>query len=98
MGKINVNIVEIQNLASKIRSTNSELENVLMQVKSQMRSLDSQWMSDGAKTIAERFIQFSNKFQYQKEVIENYAKFLDYTSSSYNSIESTIKANAENFN
>ena len=45
-----------------------------------------------------RFHRFSGKFIDESEVIESYARFLDSTVNDYDSLESTIVANASNFN
>ena len=55
--------------------------------------------SDEERCCCRRFRQeFSGKFIDESEVIESYARFLDSTVNDYDSLESTIVANASNFN
>jgi len=97
MSNINVNLEEISNLAAKIRNINSNLDATLNEVKQQMENLSLIWISEGSNTLMQRFNFFQNRFLQEKEIIESYAKFLDYTVANYESIESAINANATNF-
>jgi len=97
MSNINVNIEEVRQLALKMRNINQQLDDNLIEIKKEVNSLNGMWVSDGSNTLIQRFNYFQNKFSQEKEIIESYAKFLDYTSNSYETIENTIKTNASNF-
>ena len=98
MGNINVNIEEVRALAAKVRMLNQQMDDNLSEIQRQINSLNSVWISQGGSTLIQRFTYFQNKFRQEKEIIESYAKFLDYTGNSYEAIETTINANASNFN
>lgn len=97
MEHIKITLPEVTNLSSQIRLINSNLDDVLEYVKRTMNDLDCIWNSDGSSMIKQRFNQFSNRFTQESEVIESYAKFLDYTVASYDNLESTINSNASSF-
>ena len=95
--QISITLPEVTNVASQIRVINANLDEVLGFVNKQMNELNSVWLSEGAETIISRFQKFAGRFLDESETIEEYAKFLDYTVSSYDSLESTITANAASF-
>lgn len=68
---------------------------LLIRMKNDMNETNVSWISDGGETIRARFNQFAARFDNQKETIDSYAKFLDMTVSSYDSLETTITSNAE---
>lgn len=97
MEELKISMPEVSQTASQIRSYNSKLDETLSYVNKIMNELNSIWLSEGEETLLGRFQKFSQKFIYESEIIENYARFLDDTVSSYDSLESTIVANASNF-
>jgi len=98
MDQIKITLPEVSNTAAQIRSLNSNLEDNLNYVKNLMTELNSVWLSEGSETLLGRFNKFATKFVDESETIESYAKFLDFTVTSYDSLESTITSNASNFN
>lgn len=97
MEQIRISLDEVSEIASSIRLLNSNLDDVLAYVNRTMHELSSVWISEGAETLMNRFSSFASRFLKESETIENYARFLDYTVSSYGSLESTITANASSF-
>ena len=97
MGDIKITIADVRNTAGELRRLNTSLDNVLEKTKNEMRSLSAIWSSDGSEMIRQRFEHFSKKFLEEKETIEEYARFLDLTAESYDSLESTITENASTF-
>jgi uncharacterized protein YukE len=97
MNEIKITLPEVAETASQIRNYNASLDNILSYVSKLMNDLNSIWMSDGEEMLLSRFQKFANRFIDESEVIESYAKFLDSTVSDYDSLESTIVANASNF-
>ena len=97
MDQLKISLPEVSNTASQIRTYNSNLDETLSYVSKLMNELNSIWLSDGEETLLSRFQKFAQKFINESEIIENYARFLDDTVSSYDSLESTIVANASNF-
>lgn len=98
MNEIKISLSEVAESASQIRNFNSKLDNTLSYVAKIMNELNNVWASDGEEMLLSRFLKFSQKFLDESEIIESYARFLDDTVSSYDSLESTIVANASNFN
>ena len=98
MNELKITTAEVRNCAQQLRRLNVSLDDVLTRAKSEMRALSGVWQSDGSETIRQRFEQFSQKFDEEKETVEEYARFLDLTAESYDSLESTITDNASTFN
>ncbi len=67
---------------------------LLMNMKKEMDNTNISWISEAGETIRSRFNQFAARFDRQKEIIDTYAKFLDMTVSSYDTLETTINSNA----
>lgn len=97
MDELKISLPEVSQTASSIRNYNANLDETLSYVNKIMNELNSIWLSNGEETLISRFRNFAQKFINESEVIENYARFLDETVSSYDSLESTIVANASNF-
>ena len=97
MDQIKITMSEVAAITSQIRQYNNNLSDTLSYVSKTMNELNSAWLSEGAETILDRFNRFATRFVDESETIETYAKFLDYAVSSYDSLESTITANASNF-
>ena len=95
---LKISLPEVSATASEIRKYNSNLDETLSYVSKIMNDLNSIWLSEGEEALLERFLHFSQKFTNESEIIESYAQFLDNTVSNYDSLESTIVANASNFN
>ncbi|MDO4197717.1 MAG: pore-forming ESAT-6 family protein [Erysipelotrichaceae bacterium] len=94
---IRITLHEVSNIASEIRNCNGNMDATLSTVTRLMNELNSVWQSEGQETLLARFQRFSSVFNDESEIIESYARFLDDTVSSYDSLESTIVANAANF-
>ncbi|MBR0462291.1 MAG: pore-forming ESAT-6 family protein [Erysipelotrichaceae bacterium] len=97
MEDIRITLPEVSNCAASLRNINAGLDEVLSTINRMMMDLNAVWKGTAGETIVERFQKFSARFIDESETIEEYAKFLDYTVSSYDSLESTITANASNF-
>ncbi|MBR0419420.1 MAG: pore-forming ESAT-6 family protein [Erysipelotrichaceae bacterium] len=98
MDNIRITLPEVSETASQIRNYNSTLDEILNFVSKTMNELNSIWESDGEEMLLSRFQRFATRFIDESEVIESYARFLDSTVSDYDSLESTIVANASSFN
>ena len=98
MDNIRITLPEVSETASQIRNYNSTMDEILNFVSKTMNELNSIWESDGEEMLLSRFQRFATRFIDESEVIESYARFLDSTVSDYDSLESTIVANASSFN
>ena len=96
MNNIKISLNEVNECAVKIRSANQLMYDLLTQMKNDMNQTNVSWISDGGEAIRTKFNQFANRFEIQKEIIESYARFLDQTVSSYDTLETTITSNATN--
>ena len=97
MDGIKVQLSALSDAASTLRARNAALYDLCQQMKKQMNDLCSIWMSDGSEMIRMKFMSFSSQFENSREVIEQYASFLDRALASYDHIESTITTNAASF-
>lgn len=95
---LKISLAEVSTTASAIRADNAKLDDTLTYVSRLMNDLNSIWQSEGEETLLNRFNNFAHKFVNESEIIESYAHFLDETVANYDSLESTIVANAANFN
>ena len=91
---IRISFDEVTEAAAKIRRLNESIYDSVQAMQRQMEQLDGTWVSQGSQEIRERFALFAGRFEQQREVIESYADFLDMTVLSYETLETTIHANA----
>ena len=94
MNELKISLGEVSECASKIRSCNQRMYEDLSKMKKEMSDTGAIWISDGGEAIRQRFNQFANRFETQKETIDSYARFLDRTVESYDTLETTITSNA----
>jgi uncharacterized protein YukE len=92
--QISISLNEVSETASRIRQLNQMMYDSLNEMKQEMNLLSGTWISDGSEEIRTRFGMFANRFERQKTVIDEYARFLELTVSSYDSLESAITGNA----
>ena len=97
MDDIRITLPEVTNAAANIRTINTSLDDVLNSVSRMMADLSAVWKGTAGETIVQRFNKFASRFIDESETINKYAQFLEYTVSSYDSLESTITSNASNF-
>jgi|LAHS01.1.fsa_nt_gb methyl-accepting chemotaxis protein len=94
MSDIRISLDQVSETAEKLRSLNQSMYDELNQMKTDMNLLNSSWVSDGSDEIRTRFNMFANRFETERERIEEYARFLDLTVESYEALESSITSNA----
>ena len=94
MDQISISLNEVSETASRIRQLNQMMYDALNKMKKEMNLLSGTWISEGSQEIRSRFGVFANRFDRQKTVIDEYARFLELTVSSYDSLESAITGNA----
>lgn len=94
MENLKISLAEVSECATKLRNLNQMMYDQLSLMKKDMNDTSSTWISDSAESIRNRFNQFASRFETQKEIIDSYAKFLDQTVENYNTLETTIQANA----
>ncbi len=94
MANIQISLQEVADTANTLRTLNQMMDEELNEMKREMNLLNGTWISDGSNEIRNKFHLFSNRFEKQKETIQQYAKFLDLAVSSYDTLETTITSNA----
>ena len=97
MEGIRVQLATLQDGASMIRMHNTALYELCSQMKQHMNELSGLWVSDGSEMIRMKFMAFSSQFDICREVIEQYAAFLDRAVMMYDNTESAITTNASSF-
>ncbi len=96
MSNLKISLAEVSQCAAAIRQSNQTMYDLLNQMKKEMNDTNVSWISEGGETIRVRFSQFAARFERQKEILDSYARFLDNTVTSYDSLETTITSNASN--
>lgn len=83
--------------AGKVRSINDALDQKLADINKNMNDLEATWKSDAAEDIRAAMNALKPRFEEYKAVVESYAKFLVNTAQSYESTETSIQSNANQF-
>ena len=94
MDHLNISLEQVSETAALLRTLNQSMYDSLQQMKRYMNDTDSSWMSEAGETIRTRFNKFALRFESQKEDIDSYARFLDRTVTDYDTLETTLNANA----
>ncbi len=92
-----ISLAEVSRTSSQMRKYNSELLQELLEMKRIMNALATNWQSPAAETIRSRFNGMMPIFENYRNIIENYAKFLDQTVAGYEATEQTIQQSAASF-
>lgn len=94
MNGIKISLAEVAECAERIRASNQRMFELLNQMRKEMNDTNVSWISEGGESVRLRFNQFANRFAVQKDLLDSYARFLDQTVASYDSLETTIANNA----
>lgn len=97
MADVKITFAEVREKAEQLRRHNVTLTTLLIDIKSAINALESQWTSDSSDTIRTKITGMQPKFDSYKEVIDSYAKFLDNTVVQYEQTEGTLSSNASQF-
>lgn len=94
MANIHISLDEVKQAADELRSLNAAMFEELSDMQKEMNLLDASWISDSSQEIRARFHLLANRFESERERIDEYARFLNLTVESYESLESSITSNA----
>lgn len=94
MENIRISLAEVSSAANHLSALNNQIYEVLNAMKRDINSTEGTWLSDGGREIRSKFNSFSNRFEQQRAVINEYVRFLNMTVSSYDTLETTITGNA----
>jgi WXG100 family type VII secretion target len=97
MEGLKITLGEVSKTAGQLRTFNQQLTNKLHEIKKYMNELAQYWDSDASSTIRQNFNALEPRFEEYRQVVENYAKFLDNTVAYYNEAENKINNNASMF-
>lgn len=97
MDNLLITLTDVSNTASHIRQQNQLCFNCLQEISQSMNQLSADWQSPAAETLRARFHAMLPVFDHYKEIVESYAKFLDQTVTTYQSIETQLNTNADAF-
>lgn len=88
---------ELSSTAKRVRSLNQSMGERLHTIENEMNYLSDTWQSDAANQIRERFSALKPAFDDYRQVIENYAVFLEHTAANYEAAEQAIYTQASQF-
>lgn len=94
---IQISTEVLHTTAQKVRDINTALDQKLADINKNMNDLEATWKSEAATDIRAAMNALKPRFEEYKNVVESYAKFLVNTATSYETTESTIKSNANQF-
>lgn len=97
MEQLQISLADVSNTAQRIRHINQDLDQTLQQMRQIMNQLAASWQSPAAETIRTKFNGMTPIFQNYKDIVDSYAKFLDATVVSYETIENSMQQNASSF-
>lgn len=94
---LKITLGEVTKTASQLRTFNQTLNDRLSEIRTDMNALAQYWDSDASSSIRANFNALQPRFEEYRQVVDNYAKFLDSTVIHYNEAESKINNNANMF-
>jgi uncharacterized protein YukE len=94
MNGISITCAEVQAAAVQLNNLNSQMNEALLDMKREMNALEGGWISDAGENYPRPLQCFCQPFETQRMTISAYAKFLEQTAESYDSLENTINSNA----
>lgn len=95
---VKVNTQTLKDTAQEIRNINESLDSKLEEIRKGMNNLNSTWKSDSATAITDAINNLaSTSFVEYKNTVDSYAKFLDGAAESWETTETSIEANANQF-
>ncbi|MBR0133371.1 MAG: pore-forming ESAT-6 family protein [Lachnospiraceae bacterium] len=94
---IQITLGELTQVASTIRTLNTNLNSCLEEIQRKMNALSESWSSEASETIRAKFTSTASHFEEYRAVIDSYAKFLDETAAAYDSAETSINSEAQLF-
>ena len=97
MDQLQITLAQVTQTAASIRSQNQQLNSCLQEIGTSMNQLAAYWQSPASEKIRSRFHGMLPVFDNYRSIVESYAKFLDQTVSTYQSMEAQLNASAEGF-
>lgn len=97
MEELQISLAEVTQTSAKLRTLNQDLNTKLLDMNQQIKELESWWQSPAASTIQMKFNSMLPAFENYRSIIDAYAKFLDQTVATYESLETAINQQATSF-
>ena len=97
METMNISLANVTACANQIRQDNEQLYLNLKEISAVMTQLAAFWQSPSSETIRQRFQAMLPAFDNYRTIIDTYAKFLDSTVLTYQTMEQQLNAEADTF-
>lgn len=97
MEGIHISLQEVSKSAGALRAINEDMHQQLLEMRKVMNQLAASWQSPASETIRTKFNGMMPIFENYKAIVESYAKFLDHTVVTYETLEANINTNAGSF-
>ena len=97
MDQLQITLAQVTQTAASIRSQNQQLNSCLQEIGTSMNQLAAYWQSPASEKIRSRFHGMLPVFDNYRSIVESYAKFLDQTVSTYQSMEAQLNAMANGY-
>lgn len=94
---IMIGLAELNSTAKRVRNLNLSMLERLNNIENEMNRLSDTWQSNAGNQIRERFAALKPAFEDYRQVIENYALFLENTAANYEAAEQAIYIQASQF-
>jgi hypothetical protein len=90
---VHIQVERVREASQQLKVQNQQIADVLMAMKQRIINIKPYFDSAAAVEFQNHFIQFSKRFLEMQETIEQYIQFLELTSSSYETLDASLKGN-----
>lgn len=97
MEQLQITLAQLQQTSTTLRQENTHLNSCLKEIHVCMNQLTNEWQSPAAQTIRAKFQSMLPIFDQYRDIVEQYAKFLDQTVQTYQTMEDQLTSNAQSF-
>ena len=91
---VKISIVQVREIRDQLNRQSEAMMTTLEGIKQKMNFVHQSFESEAADEFQNRFLEFSKRFSDMHETIQSYIHFLDLTTSSYESLDASLKGNA----
>ena len=97
MATMHINFGEFENWATTIGADNDTLRQLLMDIQTQINSLEATYQSNASTEIREKINGMQSRFDQYHNVIDSYVKFIRATGEAYRGTEQINTNTASDF-
>lgn len=91
---IQISIVNVRESSHHLKQQSQQMMDTLEAIKQKMLLVQQSFESEASTEFQNRFLQFSKRFLEMQDTIQSYIQFLEITTSSYESLDASLKGNA----